>query len=72
MTESTSDWKKLHLSLERPYKDDDGKDIPVLEDIDFDGNFIFEQSVHREHRTSWSRPHSFLNAHVERSHWTTV
>ena len=36
------DWKKLKLSLERPYKDDDGKPIPVLLDIAPDGTQTFE------------------------------
>lgn len=35
-------WKKLKLSLERPYKDDNGDPIPILEDIAPDGKHIFE------------------------------
>lgn len=37
-------WKKLKLSLERPYKDDDGEPIPVLLDIT-DGQHVFEPYV---------------------------
>lgn len=36
------EWKKLKLSLERPYKDDNGEPIPVLLDIAPDGQQIFE------------------------------
>ncbi|PCH41031.1 hypothetical protein WOLCODRAFT_88978 [Wolfiporia cocos MD-104 SS10] len=35
-------WKKLKLSLERPYKDDDGEPVPVLLDITPDGQHIYE------------------------------
>ncbi|KAF8621575.1 hypothetical protein AX15_007601 [Amanita polypyramis BW_CC] len=35
-------WKKLKLSLERPYKDDNGEPIPVLYDIAADGQYIHE------------------------------
>ncbi|EPQ59420.1 hypothetical protein GLOTRDRAFT_70848 [Gloeophyllum trabeum ATCC 11539] len=35
-------WKKLKLSLERPYKDDTGEYIPVLLDITPDGQHIYE------------------------------
>ncbi|OBZ70158.1 Mediator of RNA polymerase II transcription subunit 17 [Grifola frondosa] len=35
-------WKKLKLSLERPYKDDDGEPLPVLLDITPDGQHIYE------------------------------
>lgn len=34
-------WKKLKLSLERPYKDDSGEPIPELLDITPDGQHIF-------------------------------
>ncbi|KAL6309701.1 subunit 17 of mediator complex-domain-containing protein [Sparassis latifolia] len=37
-----SPWKELKLSLERPYKDDEGHPIPVLLDITPDGEFIYE------------------------------
>lgn len=36
------EWKKLKLSLERPWKDDTGKPIPVLLDITPEGEQIFE------------------------------
>ncbi|KIP10399.1 hypothetical protein PHLGIDRAFT_65771 [Phlebiopsis gigantea 11061_1 CR5-6] len=36
------EWKKLKLPLERPYKDDDGKPLPVLFDIAPDGTQTFE------------------------------
>lgn len=35
-------WKKLKLSLERPYKDDNGKPIPTLLDITPEGQHIYE------------------------------
>ncbi|KZT20349.1 hypothetical protein NEOLEDRAFT_1075722 [Neolentinus lepideus HHB14362 ss-1] len=35
-------WKKLKLSLERPYKDDHGNYIPVLLDITPEGEHIYE------------------------------
>lgn len=34
-------WKKLKLSLERPYKDDSGEPIPELLDITQDGQHIY-------------------------------
>ncbi|TBU40113.1 subunit 17 of mediator complex-domain-containing protein [Dichomitus squalens] len=34
-------WKKLKLSLERPYKDDNGEPIPELLDITPDGHHIY-------------------------------
>ncbi|EIN10368.1 hypothetical protein PUNSTDRAFT_65442 [Punctularia strigosozonata HHB-11173 SS5] len=37
-----SSWKDLRLSLERPWKDDDGEHIPVLYDITPDGQQIYE------------------------------
>ena len=36
------EWKKLKLSLERPYKNDNGDHIPVLLDITPDGP-IYEE-----------------------------
>jgi mediator of RNA polymerase II transcription subunit 17 len=39
------DWKKLRLSLERPYKDDNGERIPVLLDITPEGQHIYEPFV---------------------------
>ncbi|KAG5649016.1 hypothetical protein DXG03_000365 [Asterophora parasitica] len=36
-------WKQLKLALERPYKDDDGEQIPVLLDISPEGQHIYEQ-----------------------------
>jgi mediator of RNA polymerase II transcription subunit 17 len=38
-------WKKIKLSLERPYKNDDGEHIPVLEDITPEGIHINEPYV---------------------------
>ncbi|KAF8639838.1 hypothetical protein AX17_001093 [Amanita inopinata Kibby_2008] len=35
-------WKRLRLSLERPYKDDNGDAIPDLYDITPDGHHIYE------------------------------
>ncbi|RDB22683.1 Mediator of RNA polymerase II transcription subunit 17 [Hypsizygus marmoreus] len=35
-------WKQIKLSLERPYKDDNGDRIPVLFDISSDGQHIYE------------------------------
>jgi len=37
-----TEWRQLRLSLERPYKDDLGKPIPVLFDITPDGERIYE------------------------------
>ncbi|GLB33862.1 putative subunit 17 of Mediator complex [Lyophyllum shimeji] len=36
-------WKQIRLSLERPYKDDNGEHIPTLLDITPDGQHIYEQ-----------------------------
>ncbi|KIJ70515.1 hypothetical protein HYDPIDRAFT_172315 [Hydnomerulius pinastri MD-312] len=36
------EWKKTKLSLERPYKDDQGEHIPVLLDITPEGEQVFE------------------------------
>ncbi|KAL4241971.1 Mediator of RNA polymerase II transcription subunit 17 [Abortiporus biennis] len=36
------EWKKLKLSLERPYKDDDGQPIPVLLDVTPEGQLVYE------------------------------
>lgn len=38
-------WKKIKLSLERPYKDDNGNRIPVLLDLMPDGQHIYEPCV---------------------------
>lgn len=38
-------WKNLKLALERPYKDDNGDEIPVLFDISPDGQHIYEPYV---------------------------
>jgi hypothetical protein len=38
-------WKKIKLSLERPYKYDDGELIPVLQDITPEGIHINEPYV---------------------------
>ncbi|KAF4619339.1 hypothetical protein D9613_005033 [Agrocybe pediades] len=35
-------WKKLKLSLERPYKDDSGNPIPVLLDLTPEGEHVYE------------------------------
>jgi mediator of RNA polymerase II transcription subunit 17 len=42
-----SAWKDLHLSLERPYKDDSGNHIPVLLDLTPQGEKIYEPCVHQ-------------------------
>ena len=39
-------WKYLHLSLERPYKDDSGNRIPVLYDLTPQGERVYEPYVH--------------------------
>ncbi|KAF5388061.1 hypothetical protein D9615_000456 [Tricholomella constricta] len=36
-------WKQLKLALERPYKDDNGEQIPVLLDISPEGQHVYEQ-----------------------------
>jgi mediator of RNA polymerase II transcription subunit 17, fungi type len=36
------EWNKTKLSLERPYKNDEGQLIPTLLDITPDGQFIYE------------------------------
>jgi len=38
-------WKYLHLSLERPYKDDSGNHIPVLYDLTPQGERVHEPYV---------------------------
>ncbi|KXN89633.1 Mediator of RNA polymerase II transcription subunit 17 [Leucoagaricus sp. SymC.cos] len=40
--DSEPTWKQLRLSLERPYKGDHGKFIPVVQDITPDGEHIYE------------------------------
>ncbi|KAJ3570395.1 hypothetical protein NP233_g4432 [Leucocoprinus birnbaumii] len=40
--DSEPSWKQLRLSLERPYKDDNGNTIPIVEDITPDGQYIYE------------------------------
>ncbi|OCB84517.1 hypothetical protein A7U60_g8503 [Sanghuangporus baumii] len=40
--EQSESWRKIKLSLERPYKDDTGQPIPTLLDITPDGQFIYE------------------------------
>lgn len=36
------EWRQIRLSLERPYKDDNGQPISTLLDITPDGQFIYE------------------------------
>jgi mediator of RNA polymerase II transcription subunit 17 len=55
--------KPLKLSLERPYKDDNGDKIPVLFDIAPDGQRIYEpyvsyQLTHLSRLMPFSKPHS--------------
>lgn len=38
-------WKKLRLSIERPYKNDNGDPIPTLLDITPEGQHIYEPYV---------------------------
>lgn len=38
-------WKKIKLSLERPYKDENGQPIPALLDITPEGEHIYEPYV---------------------------
>ena len=45
-------WRKIKLSLERPYKDDTGQPIPTLLDITPDGQFIYEP--HEDYDTKLS------------------
>jgi hypothetical protein len=35
-------WRKTKLSLERPYRDDNGERIPVLLDITSEGEHVYE------------------------------
>lgn len=42
ITPSDQEWHRTKLSLERPYKDDEGNLIPNLLDIAPDGQFIYE------------------------------
>jgi hypothetical protein len=57
---STSDvepsWKKISLSLERPYKDDHGDSLPILLDITPEGERVYEpsvlQPVHHNHESN--------------------
>lgn len=39
------DHRLVKLSLEPPYRDDNGRPIPNLRDIAQDGTLIFEESV---------------------------
>lgn|ERR1700722_15969369 len=48
MSSDDPPWKKLRLSLERPYKDDNGNAIPVLFDITPEGKHIYQESVARQ------------------------
>lgn len=49
-------WKKISLSLERPYKDDHGDSLPILLDITPEGERIYEpsvlKSVHPNHESN--------------------
>ncbi|PPQ98517.1 hypothetical protein CVT24_004008 [Panaeolus cyanescens] len=65
-----SEWKKLKLSFERPYKDDAGNRLPVLQDITPDGQFIYEpvlsQAEKRDvnlRRIFQERGHNFFEIH---------
>ena len=42
MPELSPSWKNLKLSIERPYKDDQGDIIPVLLDITPEGQHLYE------------------------------
>jgi hypothetical protein len=42
MEDSEPPYKKIKLSLERPYKDEEGNPIPVLLDITPEGEHIYE------------------------------
>lgn len=35
-------WRKTKLALERPYKDENSQRIPLLLDIDSQGNSVYE------------------------------
>lgn len=41
-TDQDQEWRRTKLSLERPYKDDEGNLIPALLDITLDGQFVYE------------------------------
>lgn len=43
--DSEPEWKKLKLSLERPYKDDSGNQVPILYDLTPEGENIYEPCV---------------------------
>jgi len=45
MTANDPHWKRLKLSLERPYKDDNGDPIPDLFDITPEGQHIYQRFV---------------------------
>ncbi|KAI0081763.1 hypothetical protein K474DRAFT_1635087 [Panus rudis PR-1116 ss-1] len=67
-------WKKLKLSLEKPYRDDNGNPIPVLYDITPEGQQIFEErgdltaKIGKNlHRIFLERGHDFFEKGIENS-----
>lgn len=48
-------WKKTKLSLERPYKDDNGERIPILFDITSEGEHVYEPWVTSLLFSSWAQ-----------------
>lgn len=70
--EPEPDWKATKLSLERPYKDDNGNPIQVLLDITPDGQVIYEPILDHEtklgerfRRIFIERGHDFFDTPVE-------
>jgi mediator of RNA polymerase II transcription subunit 17 len=46
-------WRNLKISLERPYKDSQGKAIPVLSDITPEGEHVYEPYVKSHSKIAW-------------------
>ncbi|TCD69671.1 hypothetical protein EIP91_006688 [Steccherinum ochraceum] len=72
MAEEQPEWKRLKLSVERPYKDDQGHPIPVLLDITPEGQHIYEPRKdltttigEKLHRIFLERGHNFFEKRVD-------
>ncbi|KAH8105856.1 subunit 17 of mediator complex-domain-containing protein [Cristinia sonorae] len=66
------EWKKLKLSLERPYKDEQGQPIPVVLDITPEGQQIYEPQKdlttvigENLHRIFSERGHDFFDKRID-------
>ncbi|KAJ3528511.1 hypothetical protein NMY22_g9384 [Coprinellus aureogranulatus] len=59
------DWRDLKLTLERPYKDDNGQKLPTLLDIEPDGKFIYEAQESLDDRLKSNLHRIFLERGID-------